>query len=173
VGGPVLTCIGGDSSYSMPGNSPTNGIPIINLNLSTLTLETGDLIYDFSGNNREFVNWSTSITLTNIGAANKAYSFSNNAGLTDTYIDFFDLDTNINNGDDMERITWVPSNPSYGIAQGLGGYQSGISVAGNIALRGGASYSSIDAGIYSLDLSKNGTLWDLRTSFVVFFVLNV
>ncbi|MBT7609805.1 MAG: hypothetical protein HN576_08615 [Bacteriovoracaceae bacterium] len=65
----------------------------------------------------------------------------------------------------MASTTWEPSNPSFGIAEGIGGYRSGISVAGNIALRGGHSSSGINGGIYSLDLSKDGTHWNLYTSF--------
>ena len=139
---PSVPCDGALDNVS--GNCTTQGITF-NQN-RTHTLSNGEVIWDFAGNIYERINWE-------ITPANKAYIFANGAPAS-AWREFNLLDTNINNGDEMETIAWEATNPAYTSAQNIGQYYAGNSVSGGSALRGGRWNSVLGAGVFSLNLDS-------------------
>lgn len=68
------------------------------------------------------------------------------------------IDTNIEEGSEMEPRTWQPSNSSPASTNGIGQYLAGSNASGGAATRGGDHSSGfIIAGIYVLSLGLYST----------------
>ena len=124
-----------------------------------LTLSNGEEIWDFSGNVREWVDWTLGGALVRVIPANKAYATT---GPKDYSIEFNTLNRKISNEDEMETITWQPLDTSLTSTNGIGQYYAGLNYSGGAAFRGGAWGGGLMAGVFSLRLSYPKT--DTRNS---------
>jgi len=114
-----------------------------------LTLSTGEVIKDFSGNVAEWVDGNCTQGL---GTGNY-YGTLGPSQWTNS------------NLDEYERGVSGPSNSAWGDLRGVGQY-SGCTANNNVFLRGGHLNSGYDAGIFDLRLNQDnddiGTLWGFR-----------
>lgn len=114
----------------------------------THTLANGE-IWDFAGNVWEFVDW-------NVTPANKAYDATDGSPQA-AWREWTLIDTNINNGDEMETITWQTTDPSLNSTQNIGQYYSGLNSSGGAAFRSGSWNIGTLAGAFTLHLSLDST----------------
>lgn len=122
----------------------------------THTLSNGEVIWDFAGNVRQWVDWTTGGSLTGVTPANKAY-YSTDGAPQSTWIQFTTLDTNINNGDEMETLAWQPLDSSLNSSNGIGLYYAGDNLSGGAALRGGNWNNNTHSGVFALALNASAS----------------
>ena len=150
--GTGASCIGGNSGYDGP--TPDSGAVRLDSGSASLTMMNGEIIWDFSGNVSEWVDWD----LTSIGfartitPANKA--FDSNDGMPVSFFkEFIDLDTNISPGDEMFSEYLLPKHILFDNSQGIGRYLAGNNITGGAPVRSGAWNDGDNAGIYTLRLN--------------------
>ncbi len=102
--------------YSGTGNSASDGLNAGWEQKRTHVLANGKIIWDFSGNITEWVDW-------NVPQIERAYRFSD-GGVSPNNLNFTDLNTNLSSGA-MMRSLWFPAGGSMSIADGYGGYRGG------------------------------------------------
>ncbi len=149
VGG-TNSCTGGNSGYNGP--NPDSGSGRADNGTAQLTLSNGEVIWDFSGNVREWVDWTIGSPLSsNMSQANKPYDASDGSPvqtwrlleLIDTFSAF------------APSTSFSPSDPTFGTSYGMGGYYG--STAGGAALRGGAWYDYTNGGAFALALFSSSS----------------
>jgi hypothetical protein len=114
----------------------------------TNTLSNGEVIWDFSGNVFNIIDW-------NIDTTKKAYIHADGAPLA-AWRDWTALHAdprNTSESDPMPTWTWSASNPNLTSAENIGRYHAGAVFVGGAARRGGAWLNGTDAGIFSLVLN--------------------
>ena len=144
-------CTGGDSGYN--GVGVDSGAGRADNGTAQLVLNNGEVIWDFSGNLHEWVDWDMTSTLKTITPAQKFFDISE--GIQWPWREFANITENIANGDEMEPSTWQANDPSLLMANGIGGYAAGTSSSGGAANRGGNYAIDELSGIYALDISRN------------------
>ena len=120
----------------------------------TLALSNGEVIWDFSGNVWEWVDWETGGAFTTVPQEDKAFDGTDGTAVA-SYREFTLLDQNINNGDVMDPLTWQSSNPALNSANGIGQYYA--STSGGAARRGARWDGGSQAGAFALNLSSSTT----------------
>ena len=110
----------------------------------THTLSNGE-IWDLAGNVWEWTDW-------NVTPANKAY-IASNSNPVQAWREWTLVDTNINNGDEMETITWQTTDPALNSTSNIGQYYAGLNSSGGAALRGGYWNVGTNAGAFALNLN--------------------
>ncbi len=144
VGG-TSACTGGNSGYDGP--NPDFGTSRSDNGTAQLVLSNGQVIWDFSGNMWEWVDWTLGGSLsTSMMQADKPY-VSGDAGPVDAWreLNAIDVFSSL-----APTTSLLPTNPTYGDAQGVGSYWSGISGGAGTALRGGSWNQPTIAGIFFL-----------------------
>jgi hypothetical protein len=116
----------------------------------THTLSNGEVIWDISGNVWDWVDW-------NITPLEKAYASSVEASPSATWREWSIVDTNINNGDEMETSTWQPPNVGANSIMGIGQYYAGDNSSGGAARRGAGWSGGVNAGAFALLLNVAST----------------
>ena len=113
---------------------------------------------------QEFVDW-------NVAQADKAYVLADGSPIS-SFKEFTALDANIEDDDVMSPNTWQPTNVTLDSTNGIGRYIA-RGETNHVAIRGGNSGNSLDAGVFSLFFSSEADTvflyWlPLRLSTVVF-----
>lgn len=117
---------------------------------ASLTLDSGEEIWDFSGNLPEFVDWDMTSSL--VFVTSKGF-LSSESGPSWTYLDFNQLDSNVAVSDVMYPASYLPKDSTLTSAEGVGSYIAGPGAAASrAATRGGGATFGEDAGIYALYL---------------------
>ncbi|MFP5387198.1 MAG: fibronectin type III domain-containing protein [Bacteriovoracia bacterium] len=110
----------------------------------THTIENG-VIWDFAGNVWEWADWY-------VTPANKAY-YSTDGAPQAAWREWTVINTLINNGDEMETITWQATDPALNSSKGIGQYYAGNNTSGGAAVRGGGWGYGARAGAFALHLN--------------------
>jgi len=111
----------------------------------THTLSNGEVIWDIAGNVYNWVDW-------NVTPSEKAYRAADGSP-QNAWREWNTIDTNINNGDEMETSTWQSTNVGANSTMGIGQYYAGSNASGGAALRGGLWNFGAAAGAFALNLS--------------------
>ena len=160
IGGTVA-CNSINSGYD--GSDPEGGSG--RNTLARHTLDNGQVIWDFSGNLWDFIDWDMTNNLGRVSPSVKAYD-SADGGPVSSSLDFTDLDTNTEASSQMFEDSWEPSDSSYTNSdEGVGVYIGGDNSSGGYVIRGGNSTSSSEAGIYTLDLRSESNTSNNNTGF--------
>lgn len=133
--------------YDAPGNFEVGEEATRNLKARHV-LDNGQTIWDLAGNVTEWVDWSIGGGVDLVPGAGKAFEAPAAGG----WIEFASLDSNINNGDVMNALTWQPEVFPLDSSNGIGRYDWG-DASDAPAARGGRFINAENAGIYMLDLS--------------------
>ncbi len=125
----------------------------------TLYLSNDEIIWDFSGNVAEWVDWTLgsplSTSMTSGAGGNKPYDLTVGSP-TDGW---FDLDLIDRFSALAPAESLLPTNASYNATQAVGRYYPGVNggASGGAAVRGGDYDSNNSAGIFALDLYYRST----------------
>lgn len=118
-----------------------------NLRTHVVNGTRNEIIWDLAGNVWEFVDWTISAPL-----LKASYNGSNG------WVEFNQLNTNIDPTSEMNPNTWMPFHSTLGSSNGLGRYRRSGNTQ-NIAYRGGrwdsGSASPNNGGIYSLYMDNS------------------
>jgi hypothetical protein len=142
--------------YAGTGNTAVQAVGSGREQKRTFILSNAESLWDFSGNVWEWVNWSLGAPLTTVAPNNKAYVGVENGPQT-AYAEFTSLSVNISSGDQMEMITWRPTNPTFNSSHYIGRYIAGANNSGGAAFRGNDFDDGANAGIFSLNLNEDST----------------
>jgi hypothetical protein len=139
----ALAAAADNDPYYMTGNSaldaPNSGWE----QKRTLELSNGEIIWDFSANVWEIIDWEVPYT-------QKAY-VSSDGGPVTTWREFSSIDVNSGGGDTMNPETWQPFYSLLSSNEGLGQYYSGD---GDTVVRRGENWDGGSiAGPYTLMIS--------------------
>ncbi len=157
VGG-VHVCAGGNSGYDGP--DPDMGTARSDAGTAQMTLDSGEIIWDFSGNVYEWVDWTLGGSLTtDMAQSDKA---SESGAPSANWIEFNAIG---NFTTHFPASALRPSNIIFSSIQGVGKYKAGITEGSGAAIRGGAWNSATDGGIFSLFLDVPSTLPDALIGF--------
>jgi hypothetical protein len=152
----VFNCTSPDSGYNGP--DPDSGSS--RNTIASLQLENSEIIWDFSGNVGEVIDWTLSIaSFDGVLEANRAY-VSTDGGTTINGREFRQLDVQISDSDVMFPETWSPNNVVLDSNNGVGQYISRNPAGSNFGYRGGYwNSTSVTgyAGIYNLILGIHDT----------------
>jgi len=129
---------------------------------SQLVLDNGNVIWDLSGNVREWVNWNLSNTLsTPIVQANKAHGGSGPLGSMLSFLGITNFPSPLMNANMIK-----PVNSSLGLNSGIGSYIAGNVTSTGVPTRGGSKlYTNQANGIFSLKLTSTLSTQDTTTGF--------
>jgi formylglycine-generating enzyme required for sulfatase activity len=111
----------------------------------THTLGNGQVIWDFSGNVWEWVDWTVPL-------ADKAY-YSADGDPKSGWREWSLVDTRIGASDTMNTSTWQSAIPGLDSSNAIGQYLAAPTDPGT-AIRGGFYEDTSDAGIYALSLGN-------------------
>ena len=141
-------CTGGSSMYI--GVARENGTG--RDTRASLDLDNAEVIWDFSGNQNEWIDWTLGNTLTtDMSQPNKPYDATDGNPVA-SYIELNLVDTFSGLAQD---ILLHPENSIYDSSYGTGTYFGNTSVMGG--MRGGSSSTTTDSGIYSLEINLAST----------------
>ena len=152
------------SAAHYDGNDPEFG-PDRNP-MASLTLSTGEKIWDLSGNVFEWVDWDMKDTLATVTVTSEIDKRAYNSAidLRSRWIQFSELDTNVGENDEMSPMTWQTTN-TYTEPNMVGAYWSGRANSKVGALRrGGGWLSENAAGPFALGM-VSGSLKAETTGF--------
>ena len=141
-------CTGGNSGYAV--GAADFGAGRSDNGTAQLTLNTGAVIWDFSGNVYEWVDWTLGGTLDAVLAQGDKPYDNTDTGPVALWreLDVIDIFTGR-----APSTALLPSDPTFNTSQGVGSYLSGLS--GGVPLRGGAWNTGTDAGIFTLSLDDS------------------
>lgn len=142
---PALSLAASTDADACSGTGNSCSADTWHLQKRTLTLSTGESIWDFAGNVTEWIDWQ-------VTASQKAYAASDGSPVVG-WREWTDINTNTGPESSMPARTWQSAASSLSSIDGIGMYFSGAANPA-AANRGGAWNDTSAAGIYSLNLHE-------------------
>lgn len=136
-----------DDNEACEGTGQTCSSTVWDWQRRTDVLSSGDVIWDFAGNVREWVDW--------------VVNYNDKASPQDTWIQ---INASIPTGS-MSKVLYWPTVDSWTTGQGIGGYYPGLAGTGGYVSSGGHYYNTVFAGVFSIYLNNTSTDANISTGF--------